>query len=130
LSACNSSNIEQLSKNLKTKNITLTRINRALIHLLLNIHTDSLAEYGRCGYTFYARILGLKKESSHLLRKISYTGNIPIIAKVSRACDQLDSLGMQMLSEDLFAAHLYNQAVSEKYKFPLTSEYKHNICIL
>lgn len=122
--------ISELTKEIKTKNMTLTRINRALIHLLLNIQNDTFQEYKQNGYTFYARVLGIKKESSHLLRKIIKNDRIPVITKVSAANEQLDVLGRKMLSEDLFAAHLYNQAVFEKYQTSIPNEYKHGICIL
>ena len=110
--------------------MTLTRINRALIHLLLNIRTAEVNEYNQNGYSQYARILGIKKESSPLLRKIEKAGKIPVITKVSVAKEKLDILGMRMLSEDIFAAHLYNQAVYEKYGAMIPNEYKHGICIL
>jgi len=122
--------ITELTKNIKTKNMTLTRINRALIHLLLNIQSDNFREYNRNGYSPYARVLGIKKESSHLLRKIIKNGKIPVITKVSKASEQLDALGMKMLSEDLFATHLYNQAIYEKYQASITNEFKHGICIV
>jgi predicted nucleotidyltransferase len=122
--------IADLTGIIKTKNMTLTRINRSLIHLLLNIRTQTFDEYNQNGYARYARVLGIKKESSHLLRKIEKSGRIPIITKVSKAEDQLDVLGMRMLSEDLFATHLYNQAVYEKYGTIILNEYKHGICIV
>lgn len=122
--------IAELTQKIKTRNVTLTRISRALAHLMLNIRADSIEEYGRNGYAQYARILGIRKESSRLLRSIEKAGRIPIITKVSKASEQLDSLGMRMLSEDIFAAHLYNQAVYEKYGTVLPNEYKHGICII
>ena len=74
--------------------------------------------------------MGIRKEASHLLRKIENHGRIPIISKVSKAGNQLDALGMRMLSEDIFAAHLYNQALYEKYKTSIVNEYKHGIILL
>ncbi|MHB8129319.1 MAG: tRNA(Met) cytidine acetate ligase [Mobilitalea sp.] len=122
--------ITNLTQKIKTKNMTLTRINRALIHLLLNIQTEPFVQYNQTGYSAYARVLGIKKEATHLLRKIGIVGKIPIIIKVSNASKQLDYLGMRMLSEDLFATHIYNQAVYIKYNNSLVDEYKHGIIIL
>jgi predicted nucleotidyltransferase len=129
LSGCNLEYTE-LTQKIKTKNMTLTRINRALIHLLLNIQTDTFKEYNRNGYTPYARVLGIRKESSHLLRTIAANGSIPIITKVSKAEEKLNDLGREMLAEDLFATHIYNQAVFEKYHTSISNEYKHGICIV
>ncbi len=122
--------ISELVQELKTKNVTLTRINRALIHLLLNITTANVEEYKAYGYASYARVLGIKKEASHLLRQIEKSGRVPIITKVSKANKQLDPLAMRMLKEDIFAAHLYNQTVYEKYNTVISNEYKHGICML
>lgn len=122
--------IASLTQHIKTKNMTLTRINRALIHILLNIKSDSIKEYIASDYTFYARVLGIKKESSTLLREIRKFGRIPVITKVSDASDQLDATGLQMLSEDILASHIYNQAIYEKYGTVIANEYKHGICIV
>jgi predicted nucleotidyltransferase len=120
----------ELTQKIKSKNLTLTRINRALIHLLLNIKTEAFEEYNKNGYTPYARVLGIKKEASHLLRIIKKEERIPIITKVAKAEDQLDRLAMRMLAEDIVASHIYNQAVFEKFNTSLQNEYKHGVCIL
>lgn len=122
--------IKELANKLKSKNLTMTRVNRALIHSLLNIRKDNFDEYNKNGYTQYARVLGIKKESSQLLRKITDAGRIPAITKVSDARKELSPLAMNMLSEDIFAAHLYNQAVYEKYGVSLANEYKRGIVIM
>ena len=122
--------ISSLIQEIKTRNMTLTRINRALFHILLNIKTDTMKQYTTADYTPYARILGIKKESTPLLRRIEKYGRIPTITKVSKAEKKLDALGKQMLSEDIFAADIYNQAVYQKYGTSLLNEYKHGICIV
>jgi predicted nucleotidyltransferase len=120
----------ELTQKIKSKNLTLTRINRALIHLLLNIKTEAFEEYNKNGYTPYARVLGIKKESTHLLRIIKKAERIPIVTKVAKAEDQLDRLAIRMLTEDIVAAHIYNQAVFQKFNTSLQNEYKHGVCIL
>ena len=119
----------ELTKQIKTRNITHTRVNRALAHFLLNIKTDVFREYLQNGWSFYARVLGIKKSSSHLLRRITDIGHIPVITKVTRADSQLEPLGRKMLSEDIFATHIYNQAVYGKYNTSLPNEYKHGIIL-
>jgi len=122
--------IEEFCKAIKAKNYTMTRINRALLHIMLNIRKSSFEAYQQNGYSRYARILGLRKESSGLLRKIYKAGNIPVITKVSNAACKLDDLGMRMLTEDINASHLYNRIVYSKYKSDLPNEYKRGICII
>lgn len=120
----------ELTSRIKTRNMTMTRINRALFHLLLNIHTEAFKEYNLNGYTRYARVLGIKKGSTQLLKAIEKRSGIPVITRLSRADKQLDVLGKRMLSGDIFAAHLYNQTIYEKYGTALANEYRHGVCIL
>lgn len=122
--------ISELAKEIKTRNMTLTRINRALIHLLLNIKAQDLREFNSNGYSQYARVLGMKKEASQLLRQAKKAGRIPILTKLATADTQLDALGMRMLSQDILATHLYNQAVFDQYSYIIANEYKHGIVIL
>ena len=122
--------LEELSQSIKTKNITLTRVNRSLIHVLLNIKKEAFQEYIDDKIIYYARILGMKKEASHLIRKIKKHERLPIITKVSSAYKQLDPLGLQMLNQDIFASHLYNQIIYDKFKTTIVNEYKHGICLI
>ncbi len=124
------SSIAEYTQEIKTKNMTLTRINRALIHLLLNIKTEDMKELQMYGFVPYARVLGIRKEASRLLKLIESNGRIPVITKVSRAKQQLDEIGLKILSKDIFATHLYNQAVYDKYGTVLENEYQHSILIL
>lgn len=121
--------IAELSQTIKTKNITLTRVNRALIHVLLNIKKEPFQEYINENIVYYLRLLGMKKEASHLIRKIKSHGRLPVITKVGGADKQLDTLGMRMLDQDIHATHLYNQIVHTKYKTTIPNEYKHGICM-
>lgn len=122
--------IGQLSQMIKTKNITLTRVNRALIHVLLNIKKDDFNKYLDDKIIYYARLLGMNKNASHLIRRIKDQDGLPVITKLSRAKDQLDGLGMQMLNQDIFASHIYNQTIYELYRTKLANEYKRGVCIL
>ncbi len=122
--------LQQLALAIKTKNITLTRVNRALFHMLLNIRKTDLQGFNESGYTAYARVLGLKKNASFLLRNIGEAGNIPLITKAAKAKEQLDPSGFLMLSQDLFASHLYQQIVYEKFGTSLPNEYRRGICIV
>ncbi|MDF2841995.1 MAG: hypothetical protein K0R00_421 [Herbinix sp.] len=121
--------ISELAQLIKTRNVTLTRINRALVHLLLEIKKKDFEEYNAEGYNRYARVLGLRRESSILLRNIKADTTIPIITKVSKAYEMLDELAMKMLKTDILATDLYNQIVFDKFKILLPNEYQRVIII-
>lgn len=119
--------ISDLTQLIKTRNVTLTRVNRTLVHLLLDIKKKDFDEYNAGGYNRYARVLGLHKESSKLLRNIEASGSIPIITKVSKAYEVLDDLALKMLKTDILATDLYNQVVYDKFNVLLPNEYQHGI---
>ena len=122
--------ILELSQLIKTKNVTLTRVSRALIHVLLNTKKEEFQEYIENDIVYYIRVLGMKKEATHLIRRIKNHGGLPVITKVGRADKQLDTLGMRMFNQDIFATHLYNQVMYDKFKTTIPNEYKHGISIL
>lgn len=63
-----------LVNNIKTKRYTYNRINRMLLHILLDIKKDTQSDY-------YLRILGLNKKGKQYLNKIKKQINIPIIKR-------------------------------------------------
>lgn len=121
---------ESFCLELKTKQLTLTRVSRALIHILLNITSDQLINFNQAGYCNYARILGFKKSSSYLLKAIKEQGCIPIILKVAQANKLLDETSLEMFRLDLFATELYNSIVYDKYKTSIPNEFIHGPVIL
>ncbi len=123
------SSFSQLAQTIKSRQWTLTRINRVLIHILLNLYSEDFEAYKQAGYTQYARILGIKKASSHLLRQIVKNERIPVITKMADATNLLSDTGLTMLNEDVFSSHLYNQIVFHKYGIALKNEYIRGIVL-
>lgn len=119
----------EIAQAIKTKHWTLTRINRSLIHILLNQTWKEFELYNSLGYTQYARILGLKKSASFLLRSVLKKENFPIITKMADAKNLLTDTGFAMLKEDILASHLYNQIVFEKYGTLPEDEYTRGIIL-
>ena len=75
----------ELAQNLKTKNITRARINRALLHCLLSISQDDMELFRASDFCLYARILGFKSNASSLLKAVKNNANIPVITKLADA---------------------------------------------
>lgn len=107
---------------LKTKQLTQTRINRALLHILLGI-TSSLMEENVKNHVAYARILGFVTNSSPVIRKMKDVSSLPIITKVADAKNQLSPSAYDMLCQEIKASHLYHQIIYSKYKSTLNNEY-------
>ena len=119
---------DHLVDEIKSKQYTQTRIQRAFIHILLNITKESMQQYAQHNYTPYARILGLRKSASSYLRKTQKKEDFTVITKVSSA--SLSDLGMQMFQIDLTAAHLYNLLIADKFGTECKDEYTHGMVIV
>ena len=113
---------EELVDYLKTKQYTRTRIERALLHVLLQITTAEFERF-RKNETGYARILGFRKEASPLLRALQNNSSIPVITRLADAKKQLADDQYALLSHDIRAARLYQAQVYQKYRVLLPEEY-------
>ena len=111
--------IPQFIQELKTKELTYTRISRAVLHVLLNVQSVSLAANSQDSAP-YARILGFRKDSVSLLGQIKKKSCIPLISKLADRQKILNGDGLAMLEEDIWCANLYESVVashsSEGYK--------------
>lgn len=113
-------------KVLKSKDLTYTRILRALFHILLGITEDFLQKAARLDTACYARILGFRTSKTELLSALS-TGNTPLLSKLPEAEKQLSPLGREMLAQDVFASHLYESIAAQKTGRPSEHEYRRQI---
>ena len=111
---------EQFCKLLKTKEITYTRISRALIHILLGVKKNDYHEIE------YARVLGFRSSSNVLLSELKKSSSIPLLSKLSKD-DALSDLARNMLGIDINSSNLYESVVTEKFQTPFINEYKHSI---
>ena len=115
--------IPQFIQELKTKEVTYTRISRALLHVLLNIQSFSLAEDSQ-DIAPYARILGFRKDSASLLGQIKKKSCIPLISRLADRQKLLSGDGLAMIEEDIWCANLYESVVAshspEGYQHEIT----------
>lgn len=86
---------------LKSKDITLTRLYRSLLHILLSIKKEDLP-----AAALYARILGFREASFEVFGCLSKE-NIPLLSRLKDSSSLLSPEALSCLSKDIFAAHLY-----------------------
>lgn len=105
---------------LKSKEITYTRISRALLHVLLDIK--------KTDYTGieYARVLGFCKDDASIFTCLKEATSIPIITKLNTA-DSLSKNAKLMLEKDMAASDLYESVITDKYKNKFINEKEHQI---
>lgn len=114
---------------LKSKDITLTRLNRSLLHILLDIKKADMTEFMSSDDALYARILGFKKSSEALFGTFS-GAQIPLISKLVDAEGLLSPTANKMLKQDLFASHLYEGVLAQKNGGSINNEYRRKIVVL
>ena len=113
----------QAASLLKTKELTQTRIQRALLHIILGIREVPAT-------VPYARALGFRKESSALLKEIKDSSSIPLITKLADADSLLSEAGKVLLSETTFASNIYEKLLCQKSSRNFVHEYQKQIVIL
>lgn len=109
---------------LKSKDLTRTRVNRALLHILLQIKQQPFRPEA-----LYARILGFKKSSSPLLTEIKRTSRIPLISKLAHVDQLLTTDQLALLNETSRCSSLYEIVSSGKMQRPFISEESRPIVI-
>lgn len=108
---------------LKTRELTQTRISRALLHILLGIKQEDVENYIKQGYHFYAHLLGFRTDSPHIVSAAAKCARIPVITKLYQD-SHLPEIGQQMLANDIYAANLYNSVITDKYQTDFQNEYR------
>lgn len=118
---------EQIAAALKSKQLTLTRVNRMLLHVLLQITTDCLHSAREQGSAFYARLLGLRESSSTALRHLNAISSVPVINKLAPAQKELQGISADCLQLDIRASELYRVIQQAKGAAPSANEYTRGI---
>lgn len=115
-------NYKQFCELLKTRELTQTRINRALLHIMLGIKKDTVAHYLEEGGHAYAHLLGFRKDSEKVISAVAKRSQIPLLTKLYDT-DALSETGREMLTQDILASNLYTSVVTDKYKTAFENEY-------
>lgn len=107
---------------LKTKNTTRTAINRALLHILLDVKASDVQAITKRGCVDYIRVLGFRKEAAPLLKTFSDIPEIPLITNLSDA--------PVLCETDIRADLIYQMCTSQKYQTPFINEYQRKMLVL
>lgn len=113
---------EERIQALKTRQLTYTRVSRALLHLALDMHEEDISRWKDEGYALYARILGFRRQSTPLLSCLHKKSSIPLITKMADAAQNLSPSALALLEQEVYASHLY-QTVRMKRGGVFQNEY-------
>lgn len=120
---------EDLLLSLKAKDLTSTRIGRAMIHALLGLTQEEYSLMSAYVYTNneYARILGLSEDGRKTINANKKAVDITLINSLGKSYMQLSEQSKSILNYDIKATNLYSLILYNKYKFHLKDDYRHNI---
>ena len=93
-----------LCEHIKTKEVPLSRIKRALVRITLGLDKKHMKKYSNAPYI---RVLGFDKKGQEYLSYIRKTVEVPLITKTADY--------KEMLLDDIHAANIYNMIVAGKY---------------
>ncbi|MGN0506719.1 MAG: nucleotidyltransferase family protein [Lachnospiraceae bacterium] len=116
-----------LIQEIKHKQLTFARINRALTHVLLNIPEELLHTVGT--KTPYARLLAMKRSASPLLREIKRQSDIPVITKAADAGKVLSPEALRLFTLDLSSADLYSKVTVSKYRSAYVEDIRRSVVL-
>ena len=102
---CNT--LEDLTNMIKSKRYTMTRINRILLYVLLNISKKDIEDSYKV--LPYIRVLGVNKKGKELLSKISKTNKkLSIVTSPKKFLDtNKNKILKNMFEKDIFASNIY-----------------------
>lgn len=119
----------QFANLLKSKELTQTRVYRALLHILLDIRSGDYTAAQSCGYIPYLRVLGFCRKAAPLLSAIKQNASLPLTTKVADAVSSLSPEALALFRKDLFASDLYEQSAA-KENGPITNEFTHGVVLI
>lgn len=97
--------LEEIIDVVKTKRYTRTRIQRILLHTLLNITKEDVEDYKYNPQ--YVRVLGFTKTGEKVLSQIYNNSNLPIVTSVSKFLRNANETGKKMIEKDIMATNIY-----------------------
>ena len=104
-----------LCEHIKTKEVPLSRIKRALVRITLGLDKKHMKKYSNAPYI---RVLGFDKKGQEYLSYIRKTVEVPLITKTADY--------KEMLLDDIHAANIYNMIAAGKYGVKELGDYVKN----
>jgi predicted nucleotidyltransferase len=113
----------EFASHLKSRELTHTRISRALLHILLDIKEPPQE-------IPYARVLGFRKDSAALLSEIKQKSSIPVLTKPADAPKLLSPYGQALFDETTRASKIYERLLCRKSEREFCHEYQKPIILI
>ncbi|NCC77765.1 MAG: hypothetical protein EOM08_15200, partial [Clostridia bacterium] len=101
--------LRQLVESAMSRRLPRTRVQRALLHMLLNLKTSDLEQIDAAGGPAYIRVLGFDKNGRYLLKLMRQKASLPVITRGSDFHEHLKDPNLQHQSQfDLAGTDLWS----------------------
>ncbi len=97
----NFNKVTDLLENIKSKRYTYSKLQRALLHIILNINKEDQLKKPQ-----YIRVIGFRKDKKELLSEMTKKAKLPVVVNVKENED--------ILRQEIIATDIYNIAMKKK----------------
>lgn len=119
--------ISDFSENhLKSKDITMARIHRALLHILLDISKQDVKMAMELDKPCYCHVLGFREEVKELFKEPGFKA-CPLLCQLSELKNNLSDFGHKMLETDIRTAHIYESVKTAKSGQTMQNEFSRKL---
>ncbi|MCL2592050.1 MAG: nucleotidyltransferase [Defluviitaleaceae bacterium] len=94
--------ITDILKEVKCKNYTMTRLNRAIISIILDIKKEHVT------MPQYIRVLGFKKSSSEIFKELEKNAKLPLVINLAKDIEKLENRAKLALEKEIKSTDIYN----------------------
>ena len=91
---------------IKTKRYTRTKIQRILVHILLDIRAKEVDYFLSQNHLPYIRVLGFQKDNADILGELTERAKCPVLTNLKKAPEILDEDGLHLLALEKLATDL------------------------
>lgn len=112
---------------LKTKELTYTRISRALLHTILRITGEEQEAFRLLPNAPYLRVLGMRPAARPLLARLKKEGDAPLVLRPAKAKKNLPEAAYRFFMKDIAASELYRQLSYTHSHLLSACEFTHEI---
>lgn len=120
----------EFTQSLKTKELTYTRLSRALLHSILRITAKEQESFRQLPHSPYLRVLGLTAAARPFLKELQNNTELPLLMKPAKARRLLSGEAFSLFEKDITASELYRQISFDRYQVAQPSEFTHEILVL
>lgn len=99
--------IQDIMEFIKTKRYTRTKIQRILLHILLDIKEKEVSYFLNLPKMPYIRVLGFQKDKSDILADLTEKAKCPVLTNLKKAPDILNEDGLALLALEKTATDLH-----------------------